>query len=309
LNSRLKVLLCAGIINLMLPVLTCAQAATAAGSSSQKALADVPMVFSGPMLSVKVMVNGKGPYIFELDTGAGGSARVDASLKESLGLSVVGQAVSGDPSGKNTRTIDLVKLDTLSLGELQFKDVEAGVGNFNRMPDGPHVDGVLGFALFEEYLLTLDFPGNRVRVERGALPQANAADILGYETDHGIPSVEMEVGGVKVKAHVDTGNMRGGFTLPASLVEKLSLAAPPRVVGRGRTSSNEFEIKEATIKGNLRWGRYEFKEPTVTFIDIFKVGNIGARVLREFALTFDQQNRRVRLIRQNAPAARAPAAQ
>jgi hypothetical protein len=297
LMSRLKVLLCAGIICLMLPVLTFAQAAKNSNVPSQKTVVDVPMVFSGPMLSVKVMVNGKGPFIFELDTGAGGRARVDASLKEGLGLNTVGQAISGDPSGKNTRTIDLVKLDSISLGELQFKDVEAGVGDYNRMPNGPHVDGVLGFGLFAEYLLTLDFPGNRVRLERGALPQSNGADILSYETDHGIPSIELEVGGLKVNAHIDTGNMRGGFTLPASLVEKLSLAAPPKVVGRGRTTSNEFEIKEAALKGNLRWGRYEFKEPTLIFIDIFKVGNIGSKVLRDFALTFDQKNHLVRLIK------------
>jgi hypothetical protein len=224
---------------------------------------------------------------------------VDVSLKESLDLKTVGQALSGDPSGKNSRTIDLVKLDSISLGGREFHDVETGVGNYNRMPNAPRVDGVLGFGLFAEYLLTLDFPGNRVRLEKGALPQANGAEILDYETDHGIPSIEMEVGGLKVKAHIDTGNMRGGFTLPSSVVEKLSLSTPPRVVGRGRTTSNDFEIKEATLKGNLRWGRYEFNDPTVTFIDIFNIGNIGAKVLRDFALTFDQKNHRVRLIRQH----------
>ncbi|HEV7859839.1 MAG TPA: retropepsin-like aspartic protease [Pyrinomonadaceae bacterium] len=304
--SRLKVLLCAGIIGLMLPALTFAQSATRAAMLSQKTVVDVPLIFNGPTPSVEVTVNGQGPFVFEIDTGAGGGARMDASLKERLGLKPVGQAVAGDPSGKNTRTIDLFKLDSLSLGGVQFHDVETGVGDYNRMPNMPHIDGVLGFSLFAEYLLTMDYPGKRLRLEQGALPQSNGADILSYETDHGIPSIEMEVGGLKVNAHIDSGNMRGGFTLPGSLVEKLALAAPPRVVGRGRTMSNEFEIKEATLKGTLRWGRYEFNEPPLTFIDIFKVGNIGSKVLKEFALTFDQKNHRVRLVRQNTASAPTP---
>jgi hypothetical protein len=295
--SRLKVQLCAGIICLMLPVLAFAQAAKSAAVPAQKAVVDVPLIFNGPVPVVEVTVNGQGPFLFEIDTGAGGGARVDASLKERLGLKAVGQALAGDPSGKNTRTIDLFKLDSLSLGGVQFHDVETGVGDYNRMPNMQHIDGVLGFGLFAEYLLTMDYPGKRLRLERGALPQANGADILSYETDHGIPSIELEVGGLKVNAHIDSGNMRGGFTFPSSLVEKLSLAAPPKVVGRGRTTSNEFEIKEATLKGNLHWGRYEFNEPSVTFIDIFKVGNIGSRVLRDFALTFDQKNHRVRIVK------------
>jgi hypothetical protein len=286
------------MMSLMLPFLTLAQGKTSAAMPSQKTVVDVPLIFNGPMPTVEVMVNNQGPFIFEIDTGAGGGARIDASLKERLKLNPVGQAIAGDPSGKNNRTVDLFKLDAVSLAATQFHDVEASVGNYNRMPNMPHVDGVLGFGLFEEYLLTLDYPGKRLHLEKGTLPQANGADVLGYEMDNGIPSIEIEVGGLKVNAHIDSGNMRGGFTLPASLVEKLTLAAPPKVVGRGRTTSNEFEIKEATLKGNLRWGRYEFNEPTLTFIDIFKIGNIGSRVLREFALTFDQKNHRVRLIRQ-----------
>ncbi len=33
---------------------------------------DVPMLFRGPMPAVEVMVNGQGPFLFAIDTGAQG---------------------------------------------------------------------------------------------------------------------------------------------------------------------------------------------------------------------------------------------
>lgn len=72
--------------------------------------------------------------------------------------------------------------------------------------------------------------------------------ILGFESPRGIPVVELVVGGHKIKAHIDSGNMIGGFVLPTSLVEKLSLSSPPRIVGRARTVSSDIEIKEARLK-------------------------------------------------------------
>jgi hypothetical protein len=167
----------------------------------------------------------------------------------------------------------------------------------------PKIDGILGFNLFSEYLLTLDFPSKRVRLERGELPKADGADVLDFESPRGVPLVELNVGGHKVKAHIDSGNAVGGFVLPSALVEKLQFAAAPVVVGRARTISSEVEIKEARLKDSIRLGRFEYAGPTVVFPSVSEDANIGAKVLREFVLTFDQKNRRVALKRQETPKA------
>jgi hypothetical protein len=166
---------------------------------------------------------------------------------------------------------------------------------------------MLGFGLFTDYLLTLDYPGKQLRLARGELPAANGADILSFENPHVIPVVEISIGDFKMKAHVDSGNISGKFMLPAPLVDKLKLASEPIIVGRARTVSNEIEIKEVRLSETIKLGRFEFNQPTIAFPAIADEANIGLKTLREFCLTFDQKNRRVKLERTLTAPAPAPA--
>ncbi len=152
-------------------------------------------------------------------------------------------------------------------------------------------DGILGFGLFAECLLTLDYPADRLRLERGELPADGA---IAYRDDRGIPQVDLDVAGVVVAADVDAGAM-SGFSLPESLMTRLTLASEPKVVGRARTVSNTFEIKGATLKGTITLGSHRFADPEVVFQPLFPMANVGARVLKDFRVTFDQKNKRMRL--------------
>ncbi|MCI0352615.1 MAG: retroviral-like aspartic protease family protein, partial [Acidobacteriales bacterium] len=240
---------------------------------------DVPMMLRGSTPAVEVMVNGQGPFLFAIDTGASGMARVDSSLAAKLKLQTVGKMRAGDPSGRTT-TLDVVMLDSIALGGIQFNNLKAPTRDYNRSPRLPKIDGVLGFDLFREYLLTLDFPAKRVQLQRGELPQADGAEVLGYESPNGIPVVELGVGSLKVKAHIDTGNSIGGFILPESLVNKLTLASQPVVVGMGRTVTSQVEIKAARLKDSIRFGRFEFPEPRIVFPALSNNINIGSDALR-----------------------------
>lgn len=260
---------------------------------------DVEMQRSGHLPVVSVMVNGKGPFRFAIDTGAAGALRADSTLVAKLGLRKVGEVRGGDPSGKNTRTMDVVEVQSLEVGGARFEGLTAAVRDYNERRMGDPVDGILGFALFSDCLLTLDYPGNRVKIGRGALPAANGRDVLAFDMARGIPSVKLQVDSVWVDADVDAGSM-GGFSLPASYVARLPLAGPPRVVGRARTVSNEFEITAADLKGTVRLGANEFPGATISFQPVFPMANVGSRVLQDFSVTFDQKNRRMRLKRAGA---------
>lgn len=281
------------------------QAQTAGGRSP---VLDVPMLFRGPMPAVEVLVNGQGPFLFAVDTGGAGQARVDRSLVDKLKLKTVGQVRASDGSGNSVRSMDLVELDTLALGGVEFKKVRAASRDYNSSPNMPRVDGILGFGLFEDYLLTLDFPAKRVRLERGELPRADGAEVLSFESPRGIPVVELGVGGHKVKAHLDTGNTVGAFVLTTALVEKLTPASAPVTVGRARTVTSDIEIKQVRLKDSIRLGRFEFAEPTVVFPALGEAANLGSRLFGEFSLTFDQKNKSVGLKRSELPKESAPAA-
>lgn len=269
-------------------------------TSVKPAVVDVAMQFRGPTPAVEVMVNGQGPFVFTIDTGAEGMARIDSSLVEKLKLKVVDQRQAGDGSG-NARALDVVQVDSISFGGVQFKDVRAITRNYNLSPSLPRIDGILGFNLFAEYLLTLDYPNGRVRLERGELPQANGAEIVSLVGNRAIPVIELRVGNHKINAHLDSGNTVGGFILPTALAEKMTFAGSPRVLGKARTVTSEVDVKEVRLKENIYLGRSEFKEPLIVYPAVSDDANVGSKILREFILTFDQKNKRVRLERHELP--------
>jgi len=254
---------------------------------------EVAMLELDHLPGVEVMINGQGPFRFGIDTGGQGSARIDSTLAVRLGLAVVGQARSGDPSGRNPRITNLVRIDALQIGGARFEGLTAGVRGHHERRLGRAIDGILGFGLFEQALLTLDYPGAKVRIERGELPAADGGEVIPFRMERGIPSITLAVGPLTVDADIDAGAM-GGFMLPADLIDRLPLAAAPKVVGKARTVSNEFEIREAPLNGTVRLGRHQFAGATVGFQPVFPKANVGSRVLRDFVVTFDQKNGRVR---------------
>ncbi len=279
-----------GLLFLVL-ILLCYQITIFAQKNS---VTELPMQFRGQMPAVEVMVNGKGPFLFAIDTGAQGTLRVDTSLVEKLQLKKNGEVQAGDGSGQNLRTLETVEVASVKIGDVEFSKLTAITRNYNVSPGITHVDGILGFGLFSAHLLTLDYPGKRVRLEKGNLPAANEKDVLTYDGSREIPIVEIRVGDQKVKAHIDSGNIVGGFILPVSVVEKSKLASEPVVVGRASTVSNDIEIKQVRLKDSIRLGSFEFPEPTVSF-PALSDANIGSRILSEFAVTFDQKNKRLKL--------------
>ena len=257
---------------------------------------DARMLRSGHIPAVRVRVNGQGPFLFAIDTGGAGTARIDSSLAAQLGLETVGEALGGDPSGKNMRRMPLVAVDSIEIDGARFAGITAAVRNYNDMQRGERVDGVLGFGLFAECLLTLDYPADRVRLQTGALPEANGADIVDYRERHGIPTTTIRVAGREMEADVDAGAM-GGIILPESEIDSLPLASKPVVVGTARTVSNTFEIRAADLDGDVTIGGITLRHPTLEFQPMFPTANVGSRVLRDYAVTFDQKNRRLRLVR------------
>jgi Aspartyl protease len=239
---------------------------------------------------VRVMVNGKGPFTFGIDTGTGGDAVVSAELIGQLGLPVTGKTQVGDPSGRNGRTVRVVRITSISFAGVEFKDIEA-----TEFP-GPvsdHIDGILGFVLFREFLFTLDYPNRQVRLERGSLPAADGDQVLPFRMPDNVPCIALRIGGEKIEVHVDSG--RRGLGLPEKFAQNLQFVSTPMVIGRGRTVSNDFEIKGAQLASDIHLGGYTFSRPFVAIDPLFPVANFGSAALRNFAVTFDQKNKLVRL--------------
>ena len=258
---------------------------------------EVPMQIADGMPTIEVMINGQGPFVFGFDTGAQADPRIDASLVEKFNLKSTGQVQATDPSRRNLQTSQTYKLESLSVGSLRLTDVNVISRELKNSPRPLKVDGILGLNAFANYLVTLDFPGKKLRFEKGELPKSDGAEILDYKNETGIAAVDLAVGDKKIKAHLDTGNGIGAFVFPTAFAEKLTFAGEPRVVGRARSATGDMEIKQVQIKDVIKLGRHEFADATIVYPALGDIANVGFKTLGQFVLTFDQRNERVRLTR------------
>lgn len=264
--------------------------------AQDSSVAVAPLRMRGLMPVVEVKLNGQGPFAFMIDTGAGMEADIDTAVAERLQLGLNGRAINGDPSGENDREVATTTIDSIEIGRANFRNVTAVVRAQRITKDYPAVDGILGFALFADYLLTLDYPGMELRLAHAALPAANGADILNFEIENRIPVIELAIGKIRVRAHIDSGNFVAGFILPQEIVEQLRLLSTPMTVGSARSVSNRIELKQLQLREPIRIGRFEYPQPTIAFPALSDT-NIGFQVLREYRVTFDQKNRRVKFER------------
>ena len=239
-----------------------------------------------------VFVNGKGPYRFMLDTGAEGAGRVDKALAEELNLPIVGQSKSVGLLGES-RAMTNRKIDALTVGGVSFSNVELLSRDYSR--DRPRslrpIHGILGFHLFNEYLLTIDYPARTLTVARGELPPPNGRDILPIISDDEDPEIEISLGGKTIHAMIDTGAM-GPLGVPATAAEGLKFTSEPRARGR----DGDVELRSATLDGALKLGALEVQNPDLIIAGRMPMPVVGISILSKFALTFDQKNDRVRIV-------------
>jgi predicted aspartyl protease len=251
----------------------------------------VPMDLHQSQPVLHVHVNGQGPFKFLFDTGAGGHGRISAELADKLGLKESGEVVAGDPSGQNRQAVKLVALDSITIGAAEFHGLELLRRDNKRMIDESRlgIEGILGFGLFADCLITVDYPGNKFVIEKGELP---ADKSIGYSEPNGVPEITITLGDVPVQADVDSGSM-GRLAVPKTVADKLKLKREPVVVGRASTGFNEFEIREAPLDGSVRVGEHSLDNPSIEIFDIFPRANIGGQFLRNFRVAIDQRNKRI----------------
>jgi hypothetical protein len=239
---------------------------------------------------VMVMVNGKGPFRFVVDTGTSGDAFVTPELAEMLRLSAVGQAQLSDPSKQSDQSIPVVVVQSLEFAGVKFRDIRARVHLLGR-GEGTY-QGLLGFSLFRDCILTLNFPSRELTLATGSLSPDGEHSVLSFRMRDGIPIVNLCIGGVPTDAQIDSGG--DGLLLPDRLAARLKFASDPAEFGHGESLSTRFEIKAARLAPNVEIGDYSFKRPFVEIGGVFPLANLGSSPLQAFAVTFDQKNRLVR---------------
>ncbi|MFG0275806.1 MAG: aspartyl protease family protein [Phycisphaerales bacterium] len=253
----------------------------------------VPMSHESRHILLEATVNGDGPHLFVLDTGAGAGGRISTALAERLGLPEAGRVRVSDGTGRGGGERPLRRIESLVVGGAEWRDVVMldSSGIVRSAPDGRPVEGILGFALFHDLLLTVDYPASEIVVAHGALEPG--AHTIPFDGARGIPAIDFTLGGVTVHGHIDTGS-QGTIIVPAGTIEGVAVAGAPVATGVARSSFNTFLIKEARLEGDGELAGFTLERPVVAFAEIFPQSNLGYGALRHFRMTFDQRTGLVR---------------
>jgi hypothetical protein len=255
----------------------------------------IPFELVDNHVDLAVTINGKGPFQFLFDTG--GSNIIDAEVAKALGLKAAGNA-SASGVGAATESFQFATVDALGVGGATLRNqvfaiapVRAGFGMSSSKP----VDGLIGFEVLARFVTTFDYGTNTVVLRTPGAPVAPGGTTIPFAFNGQHVQVPCTIASFPGRCTVDTGSR------VALSVLSPFLAAHPPIVPATATAvgANGYGVGGASL-GRLGRTTLEIAGYTIpdlitdlseqkkgSFADPFTAGNIGAGVLKRFAVTFD----------------------
>jgi len=267
----------------------------------------VPFELVDNRIFVGVWIEGKGPFRFLLDTGGYGGISVETAKRIGAKLGSEAEARgAGEGVVKAWETV----FKEMRIGNgrtgLVLKDLEFHAFDFS---DTRHVfgsetfDGFIGLPVFSQAVVRVDY-GKRLLTftKPSSFSYAGKVKPVEFELERFLPIVRGEVDGVPSRLGLDTGD-RSAFTLKGPFIEEHRLReryAPKfeAVTGWGIGGPIRSQVVRLPV---LKFAGFEFRE-TLTRLSLQRsgaftandtAGNVGAAVLKRFAVTFDYPRRRL----------------
>ncbi|MGH8287602.1 MAG: aspartyl protease family protein [Steroidobacteraceae bacterium] len=176
-----------------------------------------------------VMIDGRGPYRFIVDTGAGYSS-ISPGLAMFLGLDSVPKAVLEVNGITGSASVPSATIRLLSAGDLRIADQRLPI---IWAPVMAGADGILGVAGLTHDCITVNFKWNRVQISRCDWLQVPVygEGIRAIRLTGGLIAVPARIGSVRLQAIIDTGSAHtlGNLALRAALHLPTPLADSPAV--------------------------------------------------------------------------------
>ncbi|HUV29641.1 MAG TPA: PDZ domain-containing protein [Acidobacteriota bacterium] len=258
-------------------------------------------------------VNGKANVRLILDTGMPmpGLIMIGKGNKDQLGMNFVAEMpVPGDPGNQEPLMASVAQGVSLSLPGLELTDlsaiVEPEAGNLGAMLGDD--DGIIGFELFSQFTITIDFDKYEIiLVEPDKFQMPPNAEVLPLLMRNGLPflkcSAEMVGGAVApMELVVDLG---ASHAVSLNVGTHEAIVPPDNSIETllGKTVSGPIYGEVGRIN-TLRLGDLELHGVMSSFQTgprhgpsaMEKHGNLGNGVLRRFNVTFDYRNKRMILV-------------
>ena len=287
---------------LILLLLAASFAASDRNSADSQAFT-LPFELIDNRVFIEVRLNGKGPYHFILDTGAG--ATMGDNVARKLGLKAE-DAGEGQGVGEKQQHFGRTQIAEVQIGELRLRDVEFGVTSLDDSPQvfgARPVDGIIGREVFERMVVKHDYIHRILTfTDPRKFNYSGPGLIVPFERPRQIPVVDAELDGIHGKFGVDTGArsallLYAPFCAQNRLQEKYgaklegvtgwglggpvrSLLARAKDLKIGDVRTRDLVIRLSTQKTGLTTSSA-------------MAGLIGPDVLSQFDVTFDYARSRI----------------
>jgi membrane-associated protease RseP (regulator of RpoE activity) len=259
--------------------------------------ASVPIQISENHVYLDVMLNGKGPFHFELDTG--GANVVDPAVSKELGVATGGSTqVTGVGSASSASSFAMIK--TLQVGNALLTNqvfVVLPIAKSLGMAHGTPMDGVIGYEVLSRFVTTFDYGNKKVVFHMPGSytppPDATVIPSVLYGTQ---PQFECSIDNVPTTCTLDTG-ARGSISLFTPFVAAHPSVVPARLTARG---VNGFGVGGPNIGRlgrvqTLSFGGLTLRDLVGDYTTQSKGGlalpfigaNVGGAVWKRFTMTLD----------------------
>lgn len=259
-----------------------------------------------PLILLPVRVNGRGPFEFILDTGAGTSL-LSSELAAQLAVKIIGSKDGQSAGGKVA--VSLAKVDSLAVAETKVEDVDVGIVDLSQIGKtvGAQIDGDLGYNFLKHFRVTIDYRECEIRFED---PKRVESFARGAQTE-----VSMRLAGpakplILVDVHangcgpfqfaIDTGTST--TAIAPELAQQLGLKTSP--VGAGTTGGAPVDFHAGSLQ-SFQLGGARIDNMPVVVADFFTMlnaaigakldGIVGYNFLRNYKVVVDYPGERLTL--------------
>ena len=263
----------------------------------------IPFELVDNRIFVDVMLEGRGPFKFILDTGGYGGISVETAKKIGAKL---GNEVEGRGAGETVVKAWETSVAETRIGGLVLKDQDYRVFDFSDMRHvfGSQVfDGIIGLPVFSQAVVRVDYARRLLTfTEASKFSYSGGGAPVPFELERFLPIIRGEVDETPVRLGLDTGD-RSAFTLKSPFVEQQKLRekyAPKVEAVTGWGIGGPIRAQVVRLRA-LKFGPFHV-DGAVTRFSLQKAGafaandtagNVGGAILKQFTVTFDYTRRRL----------------
>jgi hypothetical protein len=269
----------------------------------KSSVAVLPAETFGNILVIQAKWDRYGPYHFLIDTGSSVTL-----VTPEFAARYSGKSSRGQPSQAQVRAqagsgsaviLPTTVVERLQLGSARFTGVPALVYDCAPLTAqfGVKIDGILGFPLFHETLLTLDYRHNRVLIR----PNASVVELqllgsaIPFDNADNIPIIPVQLGTRRFVALIDSGSETALSLNPAGLAPQFIFGPAQGPTVDTLNGSRTRQI--GRLAQSLLIGDYSVAQPITELND--ELSAVGGGILRNFTVTFDQKHGRVTFYRES----------